>query len=248
MWKHFFGARWVRRPSTALLPWLSNARVANLKGTPQKEPFFFEGQVFVYWCSHRKIPSVFSIASTAQIGLSLNTNLALHEIITFPQCFLGEKFREPRKKNPVYFPGRNYGLHDRQHHHHPDEDDGFDEHYFRRRPKSVCMSANTTADGRRFIPPTYGGPAPAHLPPHNLGIPTDSFQPVASAEDHHRMTMVSWDILVGFSKTVASGDNVKASWVWRKHILIRLAISFINEERQMMSAALLCVTAFLICF
>ena len=103
-----------------------------------------------------------------------------------------------------YFSGRNYGVHnDRQQHshhhghgHNPDEDDGFDEHYFRRRPKSVCMSANTTADGRRFIPPTYGGAglppnaASAHLPPHNLGIPTEPFQP-ASLEDHHRMTMVS---------------------------------------------------------
>ena len=48
----------------------------------------------------------------------------------------------------MYDGGRNPG--------HPDEDEGFDDHYFRRRPKSVCMSANS-ADGRRFIPPTYGG-------------------------------------------------------------------------------------------
>lgn len=80
---------------------------------------------------------------------------------------------------------------------HPDEDEGFDEHYFRRRPKSVCMSANT-ADGRRFIPPTYGGLPPsasAHLPPHNLGIPTEQPQqpvvyPPHATDDHHRMTMV----------------------------------------------------------
>ena len=103
MWKHFFGARWVGRPSTALLPWLSNARVANLKGTPQKEPFFFEGQVLVYWCSHRKIPSVFSIASTAQIGLSLNTNLVLHEIITFPNASLGKNSGNPERKTLFIF-------------------------------------------------------------------------------------------------------------------------------------------------
>ena len=99
----FFGARWVGRPSTALLPWLSNARVANLKGTPQKEPFFFEGQVLVYWCSHRKIPSVFSIASTAQIGLSLNTNLVLHEIITFPKMPPWGKIPGTQKEKPCLF-------------------------------------------------------------------------------------------------------------------------------------------------
>ena len=89
---------------------------------------------------------------------------------------------------------------------HPDEDEGFDDHYFRRRPKSVCMSANT-ADGRRFIPPTYGGLPPsasAHLPPHTLGIPTEppngatsgaypphatTSQPLPS-DEQHRLTMV----------------------------------------------------------
>ena len=78
---------------------------------------------------------------------------------------------------------------------HPDEDEGFDDHYFRRRPKSVCMSANS-ADGRRFIPPTYGGLPPsasAHLPPHTLGIPTEptypphAAPPVVDNSDHHRM-------------------------------------------------------------
>ncbi len=81
---------------------------------------------------------------------------------------------------------------------HPDEDEGFDEHYFRRRPKSVCISANA-ADGRRFIPPAYGGLPPsasAHLPPHNLGIPSEPQYPphaatAASNDDHHRMTMVN---------------------------------------------------------
>ena len=94
---------------------------------------------------------------------------------------------------------------------HPDEDEGFDDHYFRRRPKSVCMSANS-ADGRRFIPPTYGGLPPsasAHLPPHTLGIPTEPTYPphappphqanvaavanvgaVVDPNDHHRMAMM----------------------------------------------------------
>ena len=79
--------------------------------------------------------------------------------------------------------GRNNGgPYDR----HPDEDEGFDEHYFRRRPKSFCMSN----DGRRYIPPTYGGippNAPSHLPPQALGI-----EQYTSSEDQQRppMTMV----------------------------------------------------------
>ena len=83
--------------------------------------------------------------------------------------------------------GRHHGGYDRDRH--PDEDEGFDEHYFRRRPKSVCMSN----DGRRFIPPTYGGlppSAPSHLPPQALGIEQQQY---TSSEEQHRppMTMVS---------------------------------------------------------
>ena len=49
-------------------------------------------------------------------------------------------------------------------------------------------------DGRRFIPPTYGGlppNAPSHLPPQALGI--EQQQQYTSSEEQHRppMTMVS---------------------------------------------------------
>ena len=74
------------------------------------------------------------------------------------------------------------------------------------------ISANS-ADGRRFIPPTYGQGLPpsasAHLPPHTLGIPTEPTYPphappphqanvaavanvgaVVDPNDHHRMAMM----------------------------------------------------------
>ena len=88
--------------------------------------------------------------------------------------------------------GRHHGGYDRGGDRHPDEDEGFDEHYFRRRPKSVCMSN----DGRRFIPPTYGGLPPSapssHLPPQALGI-EQQYTTTSSEEQHQRppMTMVS---------------------------------------------------------
>ena len=78
--------------------------------------------------------------------------------------------------------------------------------------KLYIFPANT-ADGRRFIPPTYGQGLPpsasAHLPPHTLGIPTEPTYPphappphqanvaavanvgaVVEPNDHHRMAMM----------------------------------------------------------